>query len=226
VVPYEELLGEIAKDDQALGDKLADAVTKLEDIRLGIDKVVERMPKDAGSEEFRPAASRMSDLIEIVTKNHDVVQEVLNECNRVLKEMQTNRLPQARIDSKQNVCNRLDEALRTLFPAAEDAHGAFLRQLEERRPPDPNIVMNSRLRQKELVEHLSYTRELLGAVSSIDIAGKELQKIYNQLVEVKQAIKQLHDDAVNEVFFPLGKLAMKADNVEMQKGERRVIAVD
>lgn len=226
VVPYEELLGEIAKDDQALGDKLADVVAKLEDMRLGIDKVVERMPRDAGSEEFRPAASRMTDLIEIVTKNHDVVQEVLNECNRVLKEMQTNRLPQSRIDGKQNVCNRLDEALRVLFPAAEEAHAAFLRQLEERRPPDPNVVMNSRLRQKELVEHLAYTRELLGSVSSQDAAAAKLKLILDGAQDVKRVLKALEDEAKDRIFFELSSLELNASPVEMQKGERRVVAVD
>jgi len=38
------------------------------------------MPRDAGSDEFRPAASRMTDLIEIVPRTTTSCKEVLNEC--------------------------------------------------------------------------------------------------------------------------------------------------
>src|SRR5205823_10987852 len=102
------------------------AVYKLEEASAGVDKVIERMPTVANHPEFRPAASRLTDNQEIVVKNHDAVQEVMNECARLLKEVQTNRVPQLRIDSKQNIVNRLDEELRTLFPAAEEAIAAFL----------------------------------------------------------------------------------------------------
>jgi hypothetical protein len=163
---------------------------------------------------------------EVVVKNHDAVQEVLNECNRLLKELQTNRVPAERINSKQNICNRLDEAIRVVFPAAEEAHAAFLRALEDRRAADKTVTDNSLARQAELIEHLKYTQSLLGSISSLDQAAAAAKRLRDGLVEVKEIIKTLQDDLTDDIFFSLGSLELKADPVELQKGERMVLALD
>jgi len=105
-------------------------------------------------------------------------------------------------------------------PVPRGGRGArgFLRQLEERRPPDPNVIMNSRLRQKELVEHLAYTANCWECVKA-RTRRAALRHIHDDLVNVKEMIRHMQLDAQDRILFELGTLEMKADAIEMQRAK-------
>jgi len=83
----------------------------------------------------------------------------------------------------------LDEALRTCS-AAEEAHAGIPAPVEGAPTPDPNVIMNSALRQKELVEHLAYTANCWG-VCQARRAAAALRHIHDDLVNVKEMIRHM-----------------------------------
>src|SRR5262249_9330907 len=183
VVPYEELLGELNKEEETLSNKMNDLYFKMQEVRDGIEKVIERMPKEAGSDEFRASASRMQELEEAVAKGRDIAQEILNDYNRLLKEVQMNRGPESFIKDKETVCKMLDDAIRNHSQKAEEAHNKLRQIFEERRPPEPILVENSRQRQLELVLQLKQILDKVGGLlNTAKIASRLAEIIKGELV--------------------------------------------
>ena len=225
IVPYEELLGEMAKDEEAVGAKMAELVGKMDDVRNGIQKVLDRMPAEAGSDDFRALASRTVELEETVGKGKDTCQEVFSEYSRLLNEVKTNRLPENTIKSKDQINSRLDEALRVLFPRAEEAHAAFRKALEDRHAPEPPLIQESRQRQEELYQHLKYTLDLMGQLDLInklqirlaDIAAKQAG-----LLEMTRSVKLDEEDLLLD---KLGRLEPQVEPIEVNRGEKIIVSV-
>jgi hypothetical protein len=226
VVPYEELLAEMHKDEENLSFKVRDLYDKMVDVRSGIDKVVERMPRADGSDEFRASASRMFDLLSEVEKGSDVARELFSEYSRLLKESQTNRLPAKVIEDTERVVNRLDDAIRNHFERAREAHTIFKDVLESRRVPDPGIVENSRQRQDELINQLKLILDDVGGIVEITRLAQQLGKIIEGSRIIKESLTQLLQDKEDEVGEAIVTLSPKAEPIEMSKGERRVISID
>jgi hypothetical protein len=227
VVPYEELLGEMAKEEETLGGKIRDVYDKMLDARSGIDKVIERTPRLPGSDEFRPVATRMLEVEEAVLKGHDVVQEILNDSNRLLKELQTNRIPETHVKNKETVCNRLDEEIRTLFPRSEEAQAALRKALDDRTPPEPPVVEAARQRQDELLAHLKVTLDLMGDLEALAKAAARLTKIVDSQAFLQTQIQKLLKDLQTEIIDKAtGKLKLASEPIVLQKGEKKVVTID
>jgi hypothetical protein len=223
VVPYEELLAEMNKDEENLAAKAQELYDKMQDVRGGIDKVVERMPRVDGSDEFRASASRMFELLSEVEKGSDVARELLSEYNRLLKESQTNRVPSKFIEDKQRVCDRLDEAVRIQFERAREAHTVFRDTLEGRRVPDPAVVEASRQRQDELLRQLDSVLNAIGPIISVTRLSQDLIRLINGTLVVKQMIDDLLKNVQYDLELALATLSPKAEAVTLQKGDRQVI---
>ncbi|HLW66170.1 MAG TPA: hypothetical protein VKS79_12735 [Gemmataceae bacterium] len=226
VVPYEELLGELNKEEEALSNKMNDLYFKMQEVRDGIDKVIERMPKDAGSDEFRASASRMQELEEGVAKGRDIAQELLNDYNRLLKEVQMNRVPESFIRDKETVCNMLDEAIRNHFQNAEEAHKKLRQVFEERRPPEPPLVENSKQRQLELVLQLKQILDKVGGLLNATKLAERLTNLIKQQLIVQGWLESLKIIYEDDLFTGLGDLQLKCDPIEVSKGERVVVKMD
>src|SRR5262249_60772753 len=80
VVPAEELLAEINKDEETLAAKSIELSDRMYDIRNGLEKVVERMPRQVGNDEFRSSASRLDEILAGPEKGRDNAQELPKEC--------------------------------------------------------------------------------------------------------------------------------------------------
>jgi hypothetical protein len=226
VVPYEELLADMHKDEETLAYKVQELVDKMHDVKSGIEKVVERMPRVRGAPEFRASASRMFDLIAEVEKGSDVARELLSEYTRLLKESQTNRLPAKFIEDKEKLCARLDDAIRGHFERAREAHTAFHTTLEASLVPDLAIVEASRMRQEELIRQLELIQESVGSVIEITRLAKQLIEVLEASAIVKTLLQQMREDKEDEVLESLVTLTPKADAVVLITGERKVVTVD
>src|SRR5262249_2441333 len=152
--------------------------------------------------------------------------ELLSEYSRLLKEAQTNRLPAKFIEDKERVVNRLDDAVRNHFERAREAHTIFKDVLESRRVPDPGIIDTSRQRQDELINQLKFILDDVGGLIEITKVAQQLVKLLEGSAVIKDALRQLLQDKEDEVGEALATLSPKAEPIEMNKGERRVITID
>jgi hypothetical protein len=226
VVPHEELLAEINKDEETLGYKSQELADRMYDIRNGLEKVVERMPRLAGGEEFRSSASRLDEILGELEKGSDNARELLTECQRLLKEGQANRLPANFIESKELITNLLDEALRVHFEKARDAHTQFRDALQTRRPPEPAIVEASRQRQEELIRQIDRVKDLLISVLGITKVAKNLQDVIENRLILQTLVKMVKQDAEDKIEMSLAEIKPKADAVELRTGEKKVVTID
>ncbi len=224
VVPFEELLAEMNKDEENLAAKAQELYDKMQEVRSGIDKVVERMPRVDGSDEFRPSASRMFELLGEVEKGSDVAHELLAEYNRLLKEVQTNRVPSKFIEDKQRVCDRLDEAIRIQFEKAREAHTVLRNTLEARRVPNQAVIEASRQRQDELLRQLESVLNAIGPILDVTRLSRQLIEVINGTLVVRQMIDELLKNVQYDLELALATLTPKADAVNLRKGERQVVS--
>jgi hypothetical protein len=206
---------------------MEDLYNKMLDARSGIEKVVERMPRDVGNEEFRSVASRMLEVEEAVTKGHDVIQEILADSNRLLQELMMNRVPETHVKNKDQICNRLDDELRVLFPRSEESQTALRKVLEERRPPDPLLVEIARQAQDQLLAHLKYTLDLMGSLEAQGKLIRKGQEILDRQLAVKEMLQSLLVDEQDMILDAVaGKANLTADPIVMLKGEKKVVTVN
>jgi hypothetical protein len=228
VVSYEELLGEMNKEEEGLTNKMYDLLNKMLEVRGGIDKVIERLPKttDVASDDYRASASRMVEMEEAVAKGRDVAQEILNDYNRLLKEVKTNRIKGKVAEEKETICNMLDEAIRQYFPNAEEAHRNLRQVFDERRAPDPGQIEASRQRQLELTMHLKTIYDKMGGIASLTKAAEQLSQLIKNEIIIKEMITRLLEALRDNVVQKLGKVELKSPDLELAKNERRSVTID
>ena len=75
LVSENELLGEIAKEEESLHVKLEDALNKLKEGRTKLEQVLQELPTLKG-DEFSPMTRRSEELQETVVRTWDISQEV------------------------------------------------------------------------------------------------------------------------------------------------------
>src|SRR5262245_18045882 len=196
------------------------------DIRNGLEKVIERMPKQVAIDEFCASTSRLDEILAELEKGSDNAQELLKECLRLLKEGQMNRLPENFIESKKQVTDLLDEALRVHFEKARDAHTHFRDVLQTRTPPDAAVVNESRQRQEELIRVIDTVKERLGTVLGITKVAKELQDVIENRLVFKVLVDMVRVDWEDKIEMSLADITPKADPVELRTGEKKVATID
>src|SRR5439155_2513730 len=104
-----ELLVEIAKEEEALHIKLEEAVARLRDARSKLDQVVLEMPT-LKPEEFSPMTRRAEELMETIVKSWDVSREVYLDYQRILREYQVNRVDSRIVDRvDRTICQPLND---------------------------------------------------------------------------------------------------------------------
>lgn len=225
VVPHEELMGEMNKDEEALSYKLDDLIRKMADVRADIEKTIERIPVMAGDDGFRASASRAQEMEEAVAKGRDVTQEVFTDYSRLFKEAQTNRLPASFVEQKEKIVSMLDEALRQHFPRAEEAHGNFKKILEDRRPPDTQELINVRQRQDELLLHLRNILDRMGQVLGVSRLAKQLTELISAKILIQAKLTDMLKKREDIELDRFGFITLKGSPVELAKGEKRVLLI-
>jgi hypothetical protein len=226
VVPYEELLAEMNKDEEALAYKAQDLDDKVRDVRSTLEKVIERMPREPGSDDFRSSVSRMEEMLGELDKGSDVAREMLSDAARLLKEAQTNRLPQNFVDTKEKLSNLLDEAIRNQFERAKEAHAALRDVMQTRQPPEPAVVALSRQRQDELIRQIDQILELVRKAIDITNLAKNLGEVIKGREEAKIYLDRVLQDEKDKTYAELGQLTPNNQPIELARGEKKIVTID
>jgi hypothetical protein len=185
VVSENELLAEIAKEEETLHTKLEEAVNRLKDAKIKLDKVAQELP-DLKPEEFSPMARRAEELDETISKSWDVSREVNTDYLRILKELKTNRV-QAGIIAKVNdkICEPLDAAINGDFPPADESMRELQKKLDAK-TNDPAALALAREQLDKVINRLNGVLDAMADVATIN-------KIIEALVKIKKAEEEEYE---------------------------------
>jgi hypothetical protein len=217
VVPENELLLEIAKEEDALYIKLGDQVRKLQE---GLNKL-DRVKEDLNSAEVKPEQftgmlARTDELAQTLDKGESIVGEVATDYQRILKELVTNRVEQAIIDRVQkqiveplNVAlngNEDDRSAKDNFPktragindlrAAVTAEGDFKGKVAQTRA----ATDEARLRLSALIKRLVDVLDKMEALADMNSVLKLGQQILAEENRQKEILRQLTEQLRADVF--------------------------
>lgn len=191
VVSENELLAEIAKEEEALHIKLEESVNKLKDARLRLEKIIQELddPK-VRPDEFVPLGRRSDDVRETVDKSADVAREVLGDYTRILNELRVNRVQSgiiSRVDEK--ICQPLEVALRDEFQWTGESLREATKSIEakNRDPKPPKLAMEN---LQKLLDRLGNVLDAMADITTIN-------NLIKSLIELEQSeaaeMKKLED---------------------------------
>lgn len=188
IVSENELLSEIAKEEEGLYVKLEETVNRLKDARLKLEKVIGDLPT-LKEDELKPVSRWTVDTGEVsdtVAKSTDVAREVLNDYRRILKELQANRIRLEMINRVNNkICDPLDQAMREDFPRADETLRTF-KDLLVNKKRDANAAQQAMTALQKVIDRLGSVLEAMEGISNIN-------KIITLLVEIeKEEARQLN----------------------------------
>jgi hypothetical protein len=199
LVSENELLTEIAKEEESLHVKLEDALNKLKEGRTKLDQVLQELPTLKG-DEFSPMTRRAEELQETVVRTWDITQEVYKDYRRILKELNVNRV-QAKIVSKvdQSICQPLESILNQEFVRADEAFKEFHKVLEEKKV---DVVAGTKSREEldRLIDKLSRVLDAMGDLMTINKLIEQLTMLIKGQQGVTDRFKELNEKLQQDLF--------------------------
>jgi hypothetical protein len=214
VVPENELLAEIAKEEDNLYIKLGEQIKRLKD---GLDKL-DDMKRDLTvqglkADQFVAMQARADELAQTLDKGELTCNEVSSDYQRILKELVTNRVEPAMIERVQkqiveplNVAvngDENDKKATDTFPMTKAGITDLRNVVAGEANLDDKITKaraatdEARLRLNGLIKRLNDVLDKMEALKDINKLIKDLQEIEreeNRQKEVLQAIKKIIDD--------------------------------
>ena len=125
IVSETELLVEIARDEETQHVKTEDAVSRLREVRMKLDKVADELSATPDAQ-LPTLAQRALEMTESIAKARDLMQEVFSEYTRILRELELNRVSSKFIEKvKGEICLPLDSCLKGEFAQAEEVAGGL-----------------------------------------------------------------------------------------------------
>jgi hypothetical protein len=185
VVSELELLAEIGKEEEGLHVKLEEAINRLKDAKIKLDKVAQELP-EAKPEEFSPMARRTEELQEAIVKSWDVAREVHGDYKRILKELLANQVQAGMIAKvRDKICEPLDLAINGDFVAADETMRELQKKLEGK-TSDPKATAAAQQRLAAVIARLEGVLEAMGDVSNIN-------KLINTLLQIEKKEREEAD---------------------------------
>ncbi len=185
IVSETELLVEIARDEETQHVKTEDAVSRLREVRMKLDKVADELLATPDTQ-LPTLAQRALELTESIAKARDLMQEVFSEYTRILRELELNRVSSQFIEKvKGEICLPLDSCLKGEFAQAEESSEEYRKQLEGNRRPDAAQV---KLRLDRLIAKLNQIMAAMGEVTTLNklIASlREIEKGQEQIIAIR-----------------------------------------
>jgi hypothetical protein len=191
VVSENELLAEIAKEEEGLHIKLEEMVNRLKEARVRLERVIQELedPK-LRPEEFAPLARRTEEVGETVTKGGDVTREVFGDYSRILRELQANRVQKAIIDRvNDKIVEPLDLARRDDFPRADESLREAQKSIDAKNR-DPKAAKVALDNLQTLLDRLG---NVLDAMADITTINNLIAKFVELERSEAQEMKRLQD---------------------------------
>ncbi|HEV8062955.1 MAG TPA: hypothetical protein VGP68_23950 [Gemmataceae bacterium] len=199
LVSENELLSEIAKEEESLHVKLEDALNKLKEGRTKLEQVLQELPTLKG-DEFSPMTRRAEELEETVVRTWDITQEVYKDYRRILKELNVNRV-QAKIITKvdQSICQPLESVLNQEFVRTDEAFKEFHKLLEDKKA-DPAAGAKSRQELDRLIDKLARVLDAMGDLMTINKLIEQLTVLIKGQQGVTDRFKELNEKLQQDLF--------------------------
>jgi hypothetical protein len=188
VVSANELLSEIAKEEEGLHLKLDDMVSRLREGRTKLEQVVGDLgAANPKPEAFAPMSVRSEEIEQVRDKTETATSEVLRDYQRILKEMDLNRIqrvqPALITRVERTITTPLDDILRADFPRAKEGLDELRKVLDTK---DADTAAKAANARKAAVE----------AQARLDILIQDLSAVLNSmegLTNINTLIKKLRD---------------------------------
>ncbi|HLN27627.1 MAG TPA: hypothetical protein VK395_07765 [Gemmataceae bacterium] len=198
IVSENELLLEIAKEEESLHIKLEDAVNKLKEARNKVEQVSQELPS-LKPEEFSPMARRAEEIQETLVKSWDVSREVHQDYRKILKELMVNRVRDQIIKKVDTaICEPLDGAINQEFVRADEATQAFHKMLEEKKADLPTTNATKE-KLDTLIDRLTRILDAMGDITTINKIIEQLTQIVASEGKAGERYKQLSDSLQEKI---------------------------
>ncbi len=180
IISENDLLVEIAKEEESLHVKLEDTVNKLKDARNKLDQLIVELPVLQAAE-FSPAALRADEIHATILRGWDVSREIHTDYRRILKELQANRVRPKIIEKvDRNICEPLDVAINREFVHSDESIAAFQKTLEADKKANLEAAHLARLQLEQVIDRLTRVLDAMGDITTIN-------KLIEQLVLIEKA---------------------------------------
>jgi hypothetical protein len=200
IVSENELLLEIAKEEEGLHLKLEDTINKLKDARSKLELLGQELP-GLKSEEFSPLARRAEEIGEVLTKGWDVTSEVSKDYLKILKELRVNRVNPKFIDKiERNISDPLQEAINPdrEFDHADKSIRSLQKSLEEKNRDDQAIA-TAKQDLDRLIARLVQVLDNMGDVITINRLIEQLVEIEKRERKAYERFKELNEKLQEEL---------------------------
>jgi hypothetical protein len=209
VVSPEELLAEIAREEESLHIKMEDTFNRLREFQLKLELLSQDLRGNVAEAEFGPFALRAQDIEDAIIKSSDVTREVYTDYRRILKELQVNRIEKINRDKiiqvDDLICKRLDGALGREFPNAEEAQRE-LRKLLDAKKLDPAATTLATERMQQLLDRLKEVLEAMDRITTIQDQIKALRALVDGQRQLTDSFKKIKDKIELDLLNSLGGL--------------------
>lgn len=202
VVSEPELLVEIANDERNLHFKMEDAMTRLKDARLRVDKIAEELPNLAPAQ-VATMALRAQEVQDASLRSRDTSQEVLNEFQRLLREMELNRvIPKLVEKVRGEIILPLEGALRQEFVAVDETADRFRKDLEAGKKSSADPLKSS---LDKLIERLNRVLDAMGEIKGINDLITTLRAIEKgQEQDIGAVLRRIKKEKEEELLRKIG----------------------
>jgi hypothetical protein len=198
VVSEFELLAEIAKEEDGLRVKLEEAVGRLKDGRIKLDRVRQELPA-LKAEEFSSQATQMGRVEEAVVKSWDSAREVHSEYKRILKELRANRVQSGMVSKvADKIVEPLDSAINQEFVRTDESLREFHKTLDGKKADMPSAD-KARAELTQLIDKLDAVLGAMADVMTINDLIRRLVDIEAKEVIEIQRLKNLLDQKEKEL---------------------------
>jgi hypothetical protein len=205
VVSEYELLAEIGKEEDGLRVKLEEAVGRLKDGRIKLDRIRQELPT-LKAEEFSSQATQISRVEEAVMKSWDDAREIHGEYKRILKELKANRVQSGMINKvSDKIVEPLDGAINQEFVRTDESLREFHKTLDGKKADLP-AADKTKAELTQLIDRLEGVLGAMADVMTINDLIRKLIDIENKEVEEMQRLKILlqkkEDELLNNALEP------------------------
>lgn len=195
IVSENELLAEIAKEEESLHVKLEETFNRLQESQTKLAAVLTELPK-LKEDEFSPMTRRAEEIEETIAKAWDVARDVDADYNRILNEMMINQVKSTYLNKvKDSICTPLDRAINPdvgEFGDAEKTMKAFKDALVAK-TKDVQAGAAAKESLDNLIASLRRILDSMGDIQTINKLIESLVKIknaeeeeYQRLLEIKR----------------------------------------
>jgi hypothetical protein len=200
IVSENELLLEIAREEEGLHVKLEDTVNKLKDTRSKLEVVILELPSLKG-DEFSPMARRLEEIGEVLTKSWDVTSEISKDYQRILKELKVNRVNPKFIDKiERNIADPLQEVISPdrEFDRTDKSLRSFQKLLEEKKS-DASAAAQAKQDIDKLIVRLTQVLDNMGDIITINRLIEQLAELERRERKAYQRFKELSEQYQEEL---------------------------